>query len=61
MARKGKPPRTSIYQRFIREKLARLEKEEPELSHRQRFQKAMRLWSVEGRKSTRGCPSQGSR
>lgn len=61
MARKGKkPPRTSLYQRFIREQLAHLEKEEPNLSHRERFQKAMKLWSLEMKKSTRGGPSQGS-
>lgn len=62
MARKGKkPPRTSLYQRFIREQLTRLAKEDPKLSHRERFQKAMSLWSVEMRKSTQGGPSQGSR
>jgi len=46
MARKGrKKPVTSAYQRFIKETLAKLKKEFPNMEHRERFQRASQQWS----------------
>lgn len=46
MARKGrKKPVTSAYQRFIKEALAKLKKDFPNMEHRERFQRASQQWN----------------
>lgn len=46
MARKGRrPPASSAYQRFIKEALAKLKKEFPDMGHREKFQRASQLWN----------------
>lgn len=67
MARRGRgsgrtrPGRTSAYSQFVKEELARLERESPELSHKDRFKIALREWTSKSRGDKKPIHASGVR